>query len=758
VATNPKEFRVKNGLEITAGPIKINGSTGTSGQVISSTGTGVEWTAATAGSGSVTSITAGTGLSVSGGANPITTSGTITIDSTVATLTGTQTLTNKTLTSPTLTTPALGTPASGTLTNCTFPTLNQNTTGSAGSVANTLTITSPLSGTSYNGSAAVSIGIPVATASANGYLSSTDWTTFNNKGSGTVTSVTGTSPVVSSGGATPAISMPAASSGVNGYMTGTYATKLDGITAGATANSGTVTSVAGTGNVSGITLTGTVTGSGSLTLGGSIGTLNQNTTGSAGSVPASGITGSTLASNVTASSLTSVGTLTGLSVSGTINSTGAITQAGNQVLHAGNYSSYAVVANPTTSSNIDSDWGQSFKTFDPVPTGTPPISSPNIRTINIGDNYGRRTQLAFPYESDRAFLRRRNDSTWQSWVEFLTTSNYSSYALPITGGTLTGQLRLFYGGSPEILFRHGGYPSIWGGRLQMLDYGDGMGINFDTSNSVDTFGTRMVIRHNGRVGIANTNPQYTLDVTGTVRATDRIHSNEWIQFSNFTGLYSPNNGAHFLPNSSSYGSWKVLGSRNGWCGLEFETSANGNVSLMIAQNGGTSGFHNNSHGWQMRWNAGTIYCNKGANGAGTEATVLDSSNYTSYAIARNGDTVDGIMYFRSNKGNNVYLANTNNMQLQVYSSDGGTAAMSFHRSAQYAVNFGLDPDNVLRLGGWSAPANVLQVNMSGDLTMLRHINATTDLTHYGGHRVPKTFVQSGEPGGTINNGDVWLQY
>ena len=44
---------------------------------------------------------------------------TIAIDSTVATLTGTQTLTNKTLTSPTLTSPALGTPASGTLTNCT---------------------------------------------------------------------------------------------------------------------------------------------------------------------------------------------------------------------------------------------------------------------------------------------------------------------------------------------------------------------------------------------------------------------------------------------------------------------------------------------------------------------------------------------------------------------------------------------------------------------------------------------------------------
>ena len=36
-------------------------------------------------------------------------------------------------TSPTLVSPALGTPTSGTLTNCTFPTLNQNTTGSSAS-------------------------------------------------------------------------------------------------------------------------------------------------------------------------------------------------------------------------------------------------------------------------------------------------------------------------------------------------------------------------------------------------------------------------------------------------------------------------------------------------------------------------------------------------------------------------------------------------------------------------------------------------
>ena len=49
-------------------------------------------------------------------------------NSNIVQLTSTQTLTNKTLTSPVLTTPALGTPASGNLSNCTFPTLNQDTT------------------------------------------------------------------------------------------------------------------------------------------------------------------------------------------------------------------------------------------------------------------------------------------------------------------------------------------------------------------------------------------------------------------------------------------------------------------------------------------------------------------------------------------------------------------------------------------------------------------------------------------------------
>ena len=62
-----------------------------------------------------TLIAAGTGITV----GVVGATNTIGIDSTVATLTGTQTLTNKTLTSPTLTTPALGTPTALVGTNIT---------------------------------------------------------------------------------------------------------------------------------------------------------------------------------------------------------------------------------------------------------------------------------------------------------------------------------------------------------------------------------------------------------------------------------------------------------------------------------------------------------------------------------------------------------------------------------------------------------------------------------------------------------------
>ena len=80
----------------------------------------------------------------------------------------------------------------------------------------TVSVTAPItnSGTAAN----PNIGIPQASGSTNGYLSSGDWTTFNNKGNGTVTSVSGTSGrVTSTGGTAPVIDLAA-----SGVAAGTY--------------------------------------------------------------------------------------------------------------------------------------------------------------------------------------------------------------------------------------------------------------------------------------------------------------------------------------------------------------------------------------------------------------------------------------------------------------------------------------------------------------------------------------------------------
>ena len=283
----------------------------------------------TGNTGTVTSVaaTAGTGISISG--SPITTSGTLTV---------TNTAPDQTV----VLTAGTGISTSGTYPNFTIT----NTSPSSGGTVTSVTGTSPVVSSGGNTPA---ISMPAATTSVSGYLTSTDWNTFNGKqaagtyinsvsgttgritstggvtpvidlasgvatagttGSstlipvvtidtygrvtsittasnpqGTVTSVTGTAPVVSSGGATPAISMAAANTTTNGYLTSTDWNTFNG------KGSGTVTSVGGTGTINGLTLTGTVTSSGNLTLGG---TLDLSSPPAIGGTAAAAITGTTI--------------------------------------------------------------------------------------------------------------------------------------------------------------------------------------------------------------------------------------------------------------------------------------------------------------------------------------------------------------------------------------------------------------------------------------------------------------------------------
>ena len=148
--------------------------TGNTGKYLTTNGTDSSWAANPLGTVTSVAATAGTGISVTG--SPITTSGTLNI---------TNTAPDQTV----VLTAGTGISTSGTYPNFTIT----NTSPSSGGTVTSVTGTSPVVSSGGNTPA---ISMPAATTSVNGYLTSTDWTTFNNKGSGSVTSVAATVPSV----------------------------------------------------------------------------------------------------------------------------------------------------------------------------------------------------------------------------------------------------------------------------------------------------------------------------------------------------------------------------------------------------------------------------------------------------------------------------------------------------------------------------------------------------------------------------------
>jgi len=555
----------------------------------------------------------------------------------------------------------------------------------------------------------------------------------------------------------------AAGTGVGVGTTNTFTTNQSGATTVTISNSGVTSNVAGTGiSVSGATgavtitnsspnatHTGDVTGATALTIANDAVTtvkiLNANVTNAKlanssltiGSTAISlGATATTIAGLTSVTSTTFVGALTGNATTATALTSMNISQFTNN----SGYLTSAVTSLAGTTNRITVSGATGAVTLNlpqDIHTGASPsfsgLTVTGITMTNLTGAYQNttvydspRTQSATPSRGIRAPASSIQFTDSYAIAPFYTYRSTGDWPVPYGIGWGTG------GESSGIFQRYASNGSSFG---DMIFYTGNDGSGAFSFRRHTWEGTTYFAAGSGelntelfRIDWAGKATATSFALPGGFTITDP--GSGYAAFSNWvllgtTGFYSSTNSAHLLPNPGTYGSWKITGTRGGWYGIEFDSG----VSLMV--NSTEVGFHRNGIGWQMRWSVGTGYIHKGSNGGGTEATILDSSNYTSYTPGLGtNNTLTGINVI-NNTSNTLINNLSGNLGLTMFQATAGTDAyMTFHIGGDYAAYLGLGgAENDLVYGGWSAGNNRHRILHSGNAAYAWNMNQyvrTTD--------------------------------
>ena len=165
------------------------------------------------------------------------------------------------------------------------------------------------------------------------------------------------------------------------------------------------------------------------------------------------------------------------------------------------------------------------------------------------------------------------------------------------------------------------------------------------------------------------------------------------------------------------------GANQSIAGLSHQLQLRENGVLKCAFGTGIWTAHNITSGGQ-----GTLWgSSNDGSGSGLDADLLDGIDSASFARRDAGNTFGSnqVNYFSVDRGG--YCGSLTTGNLQAHASSNNSAFMSFHKGGNYAVNMGLDADNVLRIGGWSAAANRWVLDMSGNMTAAGNVTAYSDI-------------------------------
>ena len=386
----------------------------------------------------------------------------------------------------------------------------------------------------------------------------------------------------------------------------------------------------------------------------------------------------------------------------------------------------------------------------------------NFRHTNGSSYWG--TQVAWGWEDNANRLATRNvqNGSFGGWVYYLNSANYTSYAPSLTGGgasgtwgiNITGNSATVNGITVNQIFNNMGNNH---GTFTDFNSVSNLGVYY-LQGSANGPGTGSSQYYGMTLGLGN---EYGFAYASQI-AWNRTPTggNPYIAFrfregnswGGWTRAYVGYADSSGYASSAGGVSWGNVSSKPaGWLdttNLIADAAPGSTVTYLpsgfyqnYAGDGNPTGTwfnythvrHSNpgnNHGYQigMSYYDNNLWFRsfQGGGSAQSWARTLSNQNYSEYAIARGGDTVDNIIYFRTNNGGQA-VNNSSSAKLQAYSTGNNSAYMSFHKGGYYAINMGLDDDNVFRIGGWSASANRLVMDMSGNLTMAGNVTAYSDI-------------------------------